>query len=367
VALPITRAIYYSRSTGALISGVFMKRTALIRLYCCVAFSALCLSAPVHADDYYKNKRIFVVSSSAPGGGYDQFARLFARNIGAHIPGAPVVVVQNMPGAEGVKAANYIYNVAPKDGTFIGALARTLALSKIYQVNAGALQYDALKFRWIGSLKRDIGILVVNTKSGVQNAADLLTHPITVSSQAVNSPNSIYARMLNKLYGAHLTPVEGYEGSTAGLLAVERGEVDGHITGGTPRPVKNRVQSWMNAHQARVVLQFGLQRDPDFPDAPTALELTTDPIGHQLFQMAFTEQEVGSPLVFGPQVGDLPYAIITTAYHDMINDPAFKEDAERERADIYPLEAQNVIDLYTKAYQTSPEIINQLRELAQHH
>jgi hypothetical protein len=83
--------------------------------------------------------------------------------------------------------------------------------------------------------------------------------------------------------------------------------------------------------------------------------------------MAFTEQEVGSPLVFGPQVGDLPYAIITTAYHDMINDPAFKEDAERERADIYPLEAQNVIDLYTKAYQTSPEIINQLRELAQHH
>lgn len=212
------------------------------------------------------------------------------------------------------------------------------------------MQFDPLKFRWIGSLKRDIGILVVNNKSGVQNAADLLTHPIAVSSQAINSPNSIYARMLNKLYGSKITPVEGYEGSTAGLLAVERGETDGHITGGTPRPVKNRVQSWMAAHQARVVLQFGLERDPDFADATTALEVTTDPVGHQLFQLAFTEQEVGSPIVFGPNIGDVPYKILLKAYHDMINDPAFKADAERERADIYPLEAQQVIDLYTKAY-----------------
>ena len=343
-----------------------MKQSHFFAHLCLVMCAVLALTTNVKADDFYKNKRIFVVSSSAPGGGYDQFARLFARNIAPHIPGEPVVVVQNMPGAEGVKAANYIYNVAPKDGTFIGALARTIGLAKIYEVNPGVLQFDPLKFRWIGSLKRDIGILVVNNKSGVQNAADLSTHSITVSSQAVNSPNSIYARMLNKLYGSQIKPVEGYEGSTAGLLAVERGETDGHITGGTPRPVKDRVQTWIKNNQARVVLQFGLERDPDFPDAPTALEVTTDPVGHQLFQLAFTEQEVGSPIVFGPGVGDAQYQILIKAFHDMINDPEFKADADRERADIYPIEAQQVIDLYTRAYQTPPDVMGQLRELAKH-
>jgi tripartite-type tricarboxylate transporter receptor subunit TctC len=334
--------------------------------YLACALVWVCGTPSAHADDFYKGKRIFIVSSSAPGGGYDQFARLFARNISAHIAGEPIVVVQNMPGAEGVKAANYIYNVAPADGTYIGALARSIGLSKIYAVNPSSLLFDPLKFRWIGSLKRDIGVLVVNTKSGVRNAADLLTHPITVSSQAVNSPNSIYARMLNKLYGSQLSPVEGYEGSTAGLLAVERGEVDGHITGGTPRPVKDRVQNWMKAQQARVVLQFGLERDPDFSDVPTALDVTTDPTGHTLFELAFTEQEVGSPFVFGPKVADEPYHIMLRAYEDMIKDPNFISDAKRERADIYPLKAQEVVDLYTKAYQASPEIISQLRALAQH-
>lgn len=108
-----------------------MKQTQIFTRLILVCMTAALTAAPAMADDYYKNKRIFVVSSSAAGGGYDQFARLFARNIAPHIPGGPVVVVQNMPGAEGVKAANYIYNVASKDGTSIGALARTIGLSKV--------------------------------------------------------------------------------------------------------------------------------------------------------------------------------------------------------------------------------------------
>ncbi len=316
--------------------------------------------------DFYKSKRIFVVCSSAPGGGYDQYARLFARHIGKHIPGEPTVVVQNMPGAEGIKAANYIYNVAPQDGTFIGALPRSIGLSKIYSVHEQSLKFDPLKFKWIGSLKRDIGVLVVNTKSGINKPDDLKTHEVTVSSQAINSPNSIYARMLNQLYGSKIKPVEGYEGSTAGMLAVERFETDGHITGGTPTPVKNRILDWAKESKAKVVLQFGMHRDPDFPDAPTALELISDPKGHQLFQIAFTEQEVGSPFVFGPNVPKEQYEILLKAFKETYTDPEFIADAEREKAAIYALNASDIITLFEEAYASPPAVLEELRHLAGH-
>ena len=321
-------------------------------------------SATALAADYFQDKRIVVVSSSAPGGGYDQYARLFARHFGDHIPGKPTVIVQNMPGAEGVKAANYIQSVAAQDGTFLGALPRTISLSKLYAVNSHGPQVDALKFQWLGSLKRDIGVLVVNAKSGLKRPEDLKGREVTVSSQAINSPNSIYARMLNQLYGSRLKPVEGYEGSTAGMLAVERGEVDGHITGGTPAPIKSKVQGWMQAGQGKVLVQFGLHGDPDFPDAPTVLDLLSDPASRKVFELAFTEQEIGSPIVLGPKVPKERVDILENAFIETCKDPDFLADAARENAKIYALDSKAVNDLLRKAYDTPPDLVRQLRELA---
>ena len=167
------------------------------------------------ADDFYHGKRLVVICSSAAGGGYDQLARLLSRHIARHIPGEPSVVVQNMPGAEGIKAANYIYHLAPQDGTYIGGLARTITMSKVYGLHDHGVQFDLEKFHWLGSLKRDTGVLVVNTKSGIASPQDLKTRPVSVSSQAVTSANSVYARLLNDTFGSKLQPVEGYEGSTA--------------------------------------------------------------------------------------------------------------------------------------------------------
>lgn len=326
----------------------------------------ICASAPALADetaDFYRTRKIFVVSSSAPGGGYDQYARLLARHIGRHVPGEPGVVVQNMPGAEGLKAANYIYNVAAQDGTFIGALPRTLSLSKLYG-HHGAQGIDPFGFQWLGSLKRDTGILVVNAKSGVARAQDLRSHEITLSSQAANSPNSMFARMLNALYGSKLKPVEGYEGSTAGLLAVERAEVDGHITGGTPAPIKNKVGGWIAAGQAQVILQFGLERDMDFPEAPTVLELVADPQARRLFELAFIEQEVGSPFVLGPRVPESRIAALRRAFLETSRDPDFLADARHENAPVHVVDDQGVQALLRKAYGSPPEMIERLRELA---
>ena len=330
-----------------------------------LAFGAMALAAHgAAAEDYYRGKKLFIVSASSAGGGYDQYARLLARHLGKRIPGAPTVIVQNMPGAEGVKAANYIYNLAPQDGTYIGALPRSLSLSKLYAHHEQSLQFDPFNFQWLGSLKRDTGVLVINAKSGLQTPADLKTREVTLSSQASNSPNSMYARMLNALYGARLKPIEGYEGSTAGMLAVERFEVDGHLTGGTTAPIKNKISGWSNAGAGKVLLQFGMNKDMDYPDAPTVLDLVSDPEGRAVFELAFTEQEIGGPFVLGPKVPAAQMEILEKAFIETARDPEFLAEAANENAPIYLLDAVAIQALLKKAYGAPPARIQKLRELA---
>jgi len=275
-----------------------------------------------------------------------------------------MIIVLNMPGAEGVKAANFIYNLVPQDGTYIGALPRSLSLSKLYAHHEQSLQFDPFTFQWLGSLKRDTGVLAVNTKSGLQGPEDLKKRQVTLSSQASNSPNSMYARMLNALYGSKLKPIEGYEGSTAGMLAVERFEVDGHVSGGTTAPLKNKIAGWMKAGTGKVILQFGMNRDMDYPDAPTVLELVGDPAGRAVFELAFTEQEIGSPYVLGPKVPAAQVEILEKAFIETARDPTFLAEAANENAPIYMLDAIAIQALLKKAYGAPQEQIRQLRSLA---
>jgi len=326
--------------------------------------AALLCAQGATAEDYYSGKKVFIVSASSAGGGYDQYARLLARHLGKRIPGAPTIIVQNMPGAEGVKAANYIYNLAPQDGTYIGALPRSLSLSKLYAHHEQSLQFDPFSFQWLGSLKRDTGVLAVNTKSGLQGPEDLKKRPVTLSSQASNSPNSMYARMLNALYGSKLKPIEGYEGSTAGMLAVERFEVDGHVSGGTTAPIKNKIAGWMKAGTGKVLLQFGMNRDMDYPDAPTVLELVSDPAGRAMFELAFIEQEIGSPYVLGPKTPAAQVEILEKAFIETARDASFLAEAANENAPIYMLDALAIQALLKKAYGAPEDQIRQLRSLA---
>ncbi len=346
---------------------MMMKSHGMIRALVISAFAISAALADAHvaaAEDYYRGKKIFIVSASSAGGGYDQYARLLARHIGKRIPGAPTVIVQNMPGAEGVKAANYIYNLAPQDGTYIGALPRSLSLSKLYGHHEQSLMFDPFNFQWLGSLKRDTGVLAVNTKSGLTAPEDLRKREVTLSSQASNSPNSMYARMFNALYGAKLKPIEGYEGSTAGMLAVERFEVDGHLSGGTTAPLKNKLAGWINAGTGKVLVQFGMNRDMDYPDAPTVLDLIPEAEGRAVFELAFTEQEIGSPYVLGPKVAAAQMQILEKAFIETARDADFLEEARNENAPIYMLDAATIQAMLKKAYGAPSAITQKLRDLA---
>ena len=325
-------------------------------------------AAPAWAQavgDFYKGKRINLITSASPGGGYDQYARLLARHMPKHIPGEPVIIVQNMVGAEGLKAANHIYAVAAQDGSVIGGLSRNTGLARFYDFNNAAIQFDARKFHWLGSPQQEIGLFIVNTKAGVASAADLKTSlELTVSSTARNSPSSIYARMLNSMYGSHLKPIEGYDGSQSCLMAVERNETDSHISGGSSAAFRARFEPWVKAGTARVIMAMGMARDASYPDVPTAIELMSNAEDKQLFEIAFAEQVMGRPFVLPPGVPADRVAALRAAFDATMKDKDFLADAEREKAEIDPVDGVTINNLLDRAYSAPAPVVERLRALA---
>ena len=315
-------------------------------------------------DEFYRGRQVSLVTSASPGGGYDQYARLLARFMPKHIPGEPNIVVQNMVGAEGLKAANHLYNVALRDGSVIGGLSRNTGLARFYDFNNAAIQFDSRKFSWLGSPQQEIGLFIVNAKSGVRVAADLVGRELTVSSTAHNSPSSIYARMLNAFYGTRLKPIEGYDGSQACLLAVERNEVDAHISGGSSAAFRGRFEPWLKEDRAHLVMQMGMMRDPAYPAVPTALDLMVRQEDRQLFEIAFAEQVMGRPFVMPPGVPTERVAALRAAFDATMKDEAFLAEAERQKVEIAPVDGATINALLDRVYSAPTELAERLRALA---
>jgi tripartite-type tricarboxylate transporter receptor subunit TctC len=344
-------------------SHIHLHRILFLVFACVFAGPILPLRADT-VEEFYKGKRLTIITTASVGGGYDQYARLLARHMSRHIASEPPIIVQNMPGAEGLKAANHIYNVALQDGTIIGGLSRNTGLARFYDFNNAAIQFDARKFQWLGSPQQETGLFIINSGTGISNISDIKNHTLSVSSTAHNSPSSIYARMLNELYGAHLKPIEGYDGSQACLMAVERRETDAHISGGSSAPFRNRFDPWVKSGIAKVILQMGMKRDSAFPDIPTALEIMNSADDRQLFEIAFAEQMMGRPFVMGPLVPKDRVDMLRKAFNETMVDDAFLTDAAREKAEIDPVDGVTINALLDRAYTAPPHVIERLRELA---
>jgi tripartite-type tricarboxylate transporter receptor subunit TctC len=335
-----------------------------------VALIVMCL-APVFATharadpvaEFYRGKQISLVTSASVGGGYDQYARLLAKHMQRHIPGQPNVIVQNMVGAEGLRAANFLYNAAPQDGTVIGGLSRNTGLARVYDFNNAGIQFDARKFHWLGSPQQETGLFILSTKSGLHSIDDLKTREVTVSSTARNSPSTIYSRILNATIGTKLKPIEGYAGSQACLLALERGEVDAHVSGGSSAPFRARIMPWLNKGDAKVIMQMGMKRDAAFPDVPTAIEVEAAPADKQLFEIAFAEQVMGRPFVLPPDVPRDRVVALRTAFDATMQDPEFLDDAKLQGADIDPVGGEAINALLDRVYAAPPDMVARIREL----
>jgi tripartite-type tricarboxylate transporter receptor subunit TctC len=313
--------------------------------------------------EFFRGKRLTLITSASVGGGYDQYARLLARHMPRFIPGNPAMVVQNMVGAEGIRAANFLYNVAAQDGTVIGGLSRNNGLAKFYDVNNAAVKFDARKFHWLGSPQQEIGLFILRTQKGAKSIEDLKKVEVVVSSTTRGAPTSIYPRMLAALYGAKIKVVDGYGGSQEALLAVERNEVDGHVSGGSSAAFRARIAPWLKSF-AKVVLQMGMTRDAEFPDIPTAIEIMPTPEGKQLFEIAFAEQVMGRPFVLPPGVPADRVQALRAAFDAAVKDKELLADAKSQRMEIDPVTGAAINALLDRVYNAPPALSARLRDMA---
>jgi tripartite-type tricarboxylate transporter receptor subunit TctC len=315
------------------------------------------------AEEFFRGKRLTFIVSSTVGGGYDQYARTLARHIVKHIPGNPSAVVQNMPGAEGIKAANYLVNVAPQDGSVIGGLSRNIGLVQLYEAGNAALQFDARKMHWIGSPQQEVGTGIFSTKKGLRSIDDLKAREVTASSTARNAPTSVYPRMLNAIFGLKIKVIEGYPGSPESLIAFERGEVEAYVSGGTGAPTLARMVAQVKAGDAKVFVQMGMKRQPAFPEVPTAIDMATDPNHKRMFEIVFTDQVMGRPFMLAPGAPADRVAALRAAFDATMNDEDFLADAQKQKMAIDPVPGAEINALLERVYTAPPAVIDEIRKL----
>lgn len=316
------------------------------------------------ANDFYKGKTVTLVISSSTGGGYDIMGRTIAKYLGKHIPGNPRVVVNNMPGAGGIVAMNYLYRNAPKDGTFIAAMQNNTPFEPL--LGTKEAQYDPTKFNWLGSPSVEVGLIAVWKTAPVNSLADLQKREISVGSSGANSTPSFYARLINATLGTKMKIVVGYPGQNEVYFAMERREVDGfpslfYNTLNTTHP------NWRTEKNIRLILQYGLEKEPALPDVPSALDVVTNPEDKLLLQAGLAEVTLGRPYVMPPNVPADRVAIMRKAFANTFQDPGFVSDSRRMALGVNsPRTGEQIQQLIAETYRAPPKVIDRLRKLSLH-
>jgi tripartite-type tricarboxylate transporter receptor subunit TctC len=294
----------------------------------------VCFAASARADavsDFYAGKTITVVVGSEAGGGYDAMAHLVAHRIGNYIPGHPNLVVQAMPGAASINAANFLYNTAPRDGTFFGMIQRTLLSANLTR-QPGA-RFDVQKFNWVGNLSSEVPLLLSWRASPVKTVADLFRQEMTMGGGGPSSDSEVQARLLNTLIGTKIKIISGYPGQSQIQLAMERGEVEG-VGGWSLSNLKARNPSWLQDHSVNFLLQGAEKRQPELPDTPTPFEFAKTASDRAVLELFYAQQEIARPFVAPPGFPAARLEALRAAFDAVVKDKDFLAEAEKARIDI---------------------------------
>ena len=278
------------------------------------------LAAADDVADFYRGKRINFVVGYGSGGGYDIYARLFARFIGEHIPGNPTVVPQNMPGAGSRRAANWLYAVAPKDGTAIACLGQATPTDQA--LGQPGIQFDARKFNWIGNLAVVNNIMFVSAASGVATMDDAKKKTLSIGATGASSPSVLYPQVSNNLLGTKFKVVPGYSGGGDINLAVERRELDGRGSDSWAS-MKSTHADWLRDRKINILFQVGPRREPDLPDVPLWSELGESEGQRQILEILSGDVAVGRPILTTPDVPADRVRALRKAFDETLADPQF--------------------------------------------
>src|SRR3984957_15707667 len=265
-----------------------------------VAVATLAQSAgAAGVEDFFKGRNVAILIGYSVGGGYDTYGRLLSRFLGDHIPGRPNVLAQNMPGAGSIKAANYIYGVAPKDGTAIGTFGRTVPVAPL--LAASGATFDGTKFTWLGSLSRDTSLCVTSAKSVIKTWDDFLAKPSTLGGEGAGADPDVFAHLYKNVFGAKAKLVTGYPGTNDIALAMERQEVDG-FCGLSWSTLKSVHPDWINNKSINIIVQAGLTPEPQLPQVPLAIALARTQEQLQIVKLVVVSQEIARPFAAPPGV-----------------------------------------------------------------
>ncbi len=316
----------------------------------------LVLTRPAPADDvenFYRGRTLTVIISYSVGGGYDLYARVLAKYLGKYIPGHPAIVPENMPGAGGLRASNYLYAAAPKDGSVIGTFSRSIPTMPLVDPN---LTFDGRKFAWIGSMSSDTSLCLTGSKSPVKTWRDMLTMPVVMGGQYAAADSDIYARLYNNVLGTKIKLVSGYPGTNDITLAMERGEVDG-ICGLSWGTIKIAHPEWVNGKSVNFLLQAALKKEPELANVPLALDVIDDPEKKQILYLHFAPQAIGRPFAAPPNIPDDRKAALNRAFDETMKDPEFLAETAKEKMDIAPMTGHEIDVLLGQLYTIPPDVI----------
>jgi tripartite-type tricarboxylate transporter receptor subunit TctC len=313
---------------------------------------ALTLAASAHAqsvEEFYRGRTVNILVGFTAGGGYDLYARLLGRHIGRHIPGRPAVVVQNMPGAGSMKATQYVYGVAAKDGLTLATVSRGMVTEPLLN----AASFEPGKLTWLGSITSETSVCATWKTSPVKTWPDMFAREFSLGGSAVGADPDTFALILRNVFGAKVKLVTGYPGGNDINLAMERQEVDGRC-GWSWTSLKSQ-KNWLP--QINVLVQFNLEKNADLPDVPMALERAANDEQRQVLRLLIAGQYVGRPFFTSPDIPADRKAALRAAFDATMKDPQFLEDAAKLDLEISPVAAAPIDAFLAELYRTPKDVV----------
>jgi tripartite-type tricarboxylate transporter receptor subunit TctC len=332
-----------------------LSRAMLTLAPAVVAASLLAQAAAADpVEDFYKGRTLSIYIGYTAGGGYDAYARVLARHLADHLPGHPTIVPQNMPGAGSLRAVNYLYNIAPKDGSAIATFARGMAMEPLFDPTG--TQYDAQKLTWIGSISDEVSICGFRAEAGVKSFDDMLHKTLTVGGTGPGADTDIFAVMVNNLLDTHLKIATGYPGSNEIDLAVERGELDGRCGWSWSSLLAHR-KYLLDQKKINVVLQLSLAKHEDLPNVPLVIDETKDPKKIAAMKLILSRNVMARPFAAPPGIPADRKEALRAAFDATMKDPAFLAETQKQDLEVRPVSGAKLEQLVAEIYASPPEVI----------
>jgi tripartite-type tricarboxylate transporter receptor subunit TctC len=323
-----------------------------------LAILATCATASAQSvADFYRGKTIGLLVGSGEGGGFDLSGRLTAQFLNRYIPGNPTVVVQNMPGASGLRVAEYIYNVAPRDGTVIAITQPSIVQHKV--VNPSA-RFNPVDYTWIGRLGSFVTYGVVWHTAPAQTVEEAQSKELILGAVGPSGPGAVLPAALNRLAGTKINIVKGYKSAAELGLAMERGELHGS---GSSSWEYVHSKGWLDRKLARMLFTIGLSRSHYVPEVPTVVELAPDERGKNVMRLAASASEIGRAILAPPGLAVERADALRHAFEQMVKDPEFLAESTRRNLDVEPLPAGDILKIVSDAMNMSADVVEATRTI----